>query len=204
MLIVIDKIRKRVGAVAIVVLLSAGMVSGPTSLAGAAEGHLHFILVAADVAPDTDGVKPLLVISGNGSFTSGWVKGGGGYTYVDVATEVPKTILSTGTWKATEVLKWTPSEGGATYGRVRPGVLDLRIDLMPEQGPVIKGATLRINCNVGLAGIKNKDPDTPDTGETLAEGFWLTIPDTANFGPTGSVGQFVPMDPIIGVTEITL
>ena len=201
MLIVIGKIRERVGAVAIAVLLIAGMVSGPTSFAGAAEGHLHFILVAADVAPDTDGVKPLLVLSGNGSFTSGWVKGGGGYTYADVATEIPKTILSTGTWKATEVLKWTPSEGGATYGRIRPGILDLRIDLMPEQGPVIKGATLRINCNVGLAGIKNKDADT---GEDLAEGFWLTIPATASFGPTSSVGQFVPRDPILGITEISL
>ena len=201
MLIVIDKIRKRVGTFAIVVLLIAGMVSAFNSFARAAEGHLHFVLVAVDIAPDTDGVKPLLVLSGNGSFTSGWVKGGGGYTYADVATEIPKTILSTGTWKATEVLKWTPAEGGATYGRIRPGVVDLRVDLMPEQGPVIKGATLRINCNVGLAGIKNKDADT---GEDLAEGFWLTIPATASFGPTGAIGQFVPKDPILGVTEISL
>ncbi len=196
-----EKICERAGTSAIAALLIAGMAWGGSSLARAAEGHLHFMLVAVDVAPDTDGVKPLLVLSGNGSFTSGWVKGGGSYTYADVATEIPKTILSTGTWKATEVLKWTPSEGGATYGRIRPGVLDLRIDLMPEQGPVIKGATLRINCNVGLAGIKNKDADT---GEDLAEGFWLTIPATASFGPTSSVGQFVPKDPILGITEINL
>ncbi len=198
---VMEKLCQRAGTSAIAALLIAGMAWGGSSLARAAEGHLHFLFVAVDVAPDTDGVKPLLVLSGNGSFTSGWVKGGGGYTYADVATEIPKTILSTGTWKATEVLKWTPSEGGATYGRVRPGVLDLRIDLMPEQGPVIKGATLRINCNVGLAGIKNKDADT---GEDLAEGFWLTIPATASFGPTSSVGQFVPKDPILGITVITL
>ncbi len=198
---VMEKICERAGTSAIAALLIAGMAWGGSSLARAAEGHLHFMLVAVDVAPDTDGVKPLLVLSGNGSFTSGWVKGGGGYTYADVATEIPKTILSTGTWKATEVLKWTPSEGGATYGPIRPGVLDLRIDLMPEQGPVIKGATLRINCNVGLAGIKNKDPDT---GEDLAEAFWLTIPATASFGPTSSVGQFVPKDPILGITEIYL
>ncbi len=196
-----EKICERAGTSAIAALLIAGMAWGGSSLARAAEGHLHFMLVAVDVAPDTDGVKPLLVLSGNGSFTSGWVKGGGSYTYADVATEIPNTILSTGTWKATEVFKWTPSEGGATYGRIRPGVLDLRIDLMPEQGPVIKGATLRINCNVGLAGIKNKDADT---GEDLAEGFWLTIPATASFGPTSSVGQFVPKDPILGITEINL
>ncbi len=200
MLIVIDKLRKRVGTFAIVVLLIAGMVSGFNSFARAAEGQLNFILVAVDVAPDTDGVKPILILSGHGTFTSGSVNGGGRYTYADGATEIPKTILSTGTWKATEVLRWTPSEGGATYGQVRPGTVDMRVDLMPEQGPVIKGATLRINCNVGLAGIKNKDPDT---GETLAEGFWLTIPATATFGPTTAVGQFVPKDPIRGVTEIT-
>ncbi len=200
MLIVIDKFRKRVGTFAIVVLLIAGMVSGFNSFARAAEGQLNFILVAVDVAPDTDGVKPILILSGHGTFTSGSVNGGGRYTYADGATEIPKTILSTGTWKATEVLRWTPSEGGATYGQVRPGTVDMRVDLMPEQGPMIKGATLRINCNVGLAGIKNKDPDT---GETLAEGFWLTIPATATFGPTTAVGQFVPKDPILGVTEIT-
>jgi hypothetical protein len=201
MLIVIDKIRNRVGAVAIVALFIASMVSAPTSFAGATKGHLHFDLVAVTVTPETEGVKPILILSGHGSFTSDWVKGRGNYTYADLATEVPKTILSTGTWKATKVLKWTPSAGGATYGRVRPGILDLRIDLMPEQGPVIKGATLRINCNVGLAGITNKDADS---GEDLAEGFWLTVPGTASFGPTSSVGQFAPMDPIIGVTEISL
>ena len=200
MSILIDKIRKRSGTFAIVALLFAGMVLGLNSFARAAEGQLNFILVAVDVAPDINGVKPILILSGHGTFTSGAVIAGGGYTYADGATEIPKTILSTGTWKATEVLKWTPAEGGATYGRVHPGVLDLRVDLMPEQGPVIKGATLRINCNVGLAGIKNKDPNT---GETLAEGYWLTIPATATFGPTRAIGQFVPKDPILGVTEIS-
>ncbi len=200
MLIVIDRIRTRGTTFAIVVLLIAGMVSVFNSSARAAESQLNFVLVAVDVAPETDGVKPILILSGHGTFTSAAVIGSGIYTYSDLATETPKTILSTGTWRATEVLRWTPSEGGATYGQVRPGTVDLRVDLIPEEGPVIKGATLRINCNVGLAGIKNKDPDTR---ETLAEGFWLTIPATATFGPTGAVGPFVPKDPILGVTEIT-
>ncbi len=97
MLIVIDKNRNRVGAVAIVVLFIASMVSAPTSFAGATKGHLHFELVAVTVASETEGVKPLLILSGHGSFTSGWVKGQGMYTYADLATKVPKTILSTGT-----------------------------------------------------------------------------------------------------------
>jgi hypothetical protein len=62
---------------------------------------------------------------------------------------------------------------------------------------VIEGATLRINCNVGFAGIKNNDPDT---GEPLAEGYWLTVPGA--FGPTDAVGQFAPKDPILGLTSI--
>ena len=195
-----EKICKRAGMSAIAALLVAGMAWGGSGLARAAEGQLNFVLVAVDVAPETDGVKPILILSGHGTFTSGAVIGGGTYTYADLATETPKAILSTGTWKATEVLRWTPAEDGATYGQVRPGTVDLRVDLMPEQGPVIEGAILRINCNVGLAGIQNKDPDT---GEDLAEGFWLTIPATATFGPTPAVGPFVPKDPILGVTEIT-
>ena len=200
MSIVMDGIGRRGAAYAVAVLLFAGMVSVFGGTARAAESQLNFILVAVNVAPETDGVKPILILSGQGTFTSGSVFGSGRYTYADGATEIPKTILSTGTWRATEILRWIPSAGGATYGQVRPGTVDLRVDLVPEQGPVVRGATLRINCNVGLAGIKNKDPDS---GETLAEGFWLTIPAAATFGPTKSVGPFVPRDPILGITEIT-
>jgi hypothetical protein len=200
MLIVLDRIRKRASIFAIVVLLIGGLVSVFSQSARSAESQLDFVLVAVTVAPEIDGVKPILILSGHGTFTSGAVIGSGLYTYADLATETPKTILSIGSWRATEVLRWIPTEGGATYGQVRPGTVDLLVDLVPEQGPVIRGATLRINCNVGLAGIKNKDPDT---GETLAEGYWLTIPATASFGPTSGVGQFVPKDPILGVTEIT-
>ncbi len=200
MKIAMDEVRKRASVFAIVVLLIGGMVSVFSQSARSAENQLDFVLVAVTVAPEIDGVKPILILSGHGTFTSAAVIGSGLYTYADLATETPKTILSTGSWRATEVLRWIPSEGGATYGQVRPGTVDLLVDLVPEQGPVIKGAILRINCNVGLAGIKNKDPDT---GETLAEGYWLTIPATASFGPASPVGPFVPKDPILGVTEIT-
>ena len=200
MLIVTNKIRRRVGVFAIFALLIAGMASGFDRAARAAEGQLSFNFVAVNVAPEIGSVKPVLIFSGTGTFTSGSVNGGGDYIYADGATKIPKTILSTGTWKAIEVLKWVPTAGGATYGPVRPGFVDLRVDLTPEQGPVIKGATLRINCNVGLAGIKNTDPDT---GKVLAEGYWLTIPAKTAFGPTTGIGQFVPKDPILGVTLIS-
>ncbi len=199
MLIVIDKFRKRVGTFAIVVLLIAGMACGVTGTARATDGQLHFTLVAVDDAPATNGVKHTIVLSGYGTFSADSVEGGGTYAHFDGASPVPKTMLGSGEWKAIKVLRWTPAEGGATVGRVNPGVLDLRVDIIPDQGPVIKGATLRINCNVGFAGIKNKDPDT---GEPLAEGYWLTVPGSAFHGPSTAIGPFVPKDPILGVTEI--
>ncbi len=199
MLRMIDDIRRRPVVGAILALLAAGALSGCGGMSMMGGDKLSFALVAANSAPATDSVKHLLVLSGHGKFTADSVRGRGNYTYTDAATKVPKKILSTGRWKATDVISWTPSEGGATYGHVRPGVLDLRIDIMQDEGPVIEGAILRINCNVGSAGIKNKDPDS---GEKLAEGYWLTIPDGASFGPTTGVGTFAPRDPIVGLTEI--
>ena len=205
MLRMITEIRRQTIVSATVLLLFTGIASGISGCTSAMEekameeNPLNFTLVAVSKAPAAGEVTPLLIVSGYGTFGSNWVDGGGGYTYADLATEIPKTVLSTGTWKATEVVRWTPAEGGATYGRVNPGILDLLVTLTPQEGPVIEGAMLRINCNVGLAGITNNDPDT---GTKLAEGYWMTIPAVATFGRLTGVGQFAPLDPIIGVTEI--
>jgi len=196
---VVDVIRKHASAATIAALVVAVMTWGFTGMAQATDGQLHFTLVAVDDAPATNGVKHTFVLSGYGTFSADSVEGGGTYAHFDGASPVPKTMLGSGEWKAMKVLRWTPAEGGPTVGRVNPGVLDLRVDLIPDQGPVIKGATLRINCNVGFAGIQNKDPDT---GEPLAEGFWLTIPGSAFHGASTAIGPFVPKDPILGVTEI--
>ncbi len=196
---VFDGIRKRAGATTFAALIIAAMACGVAGTARATDGQLHFTLVAVNDEVVTNDDKHMFVLSGYGTFSSDAVEGNGTYFYVDAATEIPKTLLSAGSWEATKVLRWTPAEGGATYGRVHPGVLDLQIDIIPDQGPVIKGATLRINCNVGFAGIQNKDPDT---GEPLAEGYWLTIPGSAFHDGAVAVGPFVPKDPILGVTEI--
>jgi hypothetical protein len=201
----INEIRRRAVVSAVGMLLFAGMASTISGCTNAMEekameeSPLNFTLVAVSSAPQVGEVKPLLIISGYGTFGSDWVDAGGGYTYADLETEIPKTVLSTGTWKATEVVRWTPAEGGATYGRINPGILDLVVTLTPQEGPPIEGAMLRINCLVGLAGIKNNDPDT---GTELAEGFWMTIPAAATFGGLTGVGQFAPLDPILGLTEI--
>ncbi len=196
---VLDKIFRRASVTTAAALVFAGMVCGVTGMARATDGQLKFMLVAANDEVVTNDDKHMFVLAGHGTFSSDAVEGGGAYFYTDLATEIPNTILSEGTWKATKVVGWILAEGGATYARVHPGILDLLIDIIPDQGPVIKGAMLRINCNVPPAGVINKDPDT---GELLAEGYWLTIPGSAFHGGTNPVGPFVPMDPIMGLTEI--
>lgn len=208
MLHLVDGIRRRAVVSAAIAVLFAGTAMGISGCTNANamdetamdEDALDFILVAVDSAPQTGEVKPLLILSGHGSFTADSVIADGKYTLADAATEVPKMILSTGRWSATEVIGWTPAEGGATYGQIHPGTVDLRVNLIPNEGPVIEGAILRVNCNVGLADIVNK---APDTGETLAEGYWLTVPAGASFGGIAGLGPFAPKDPILGVTEIT-
>lgn len=200
-----NEIRRRAMVLGIVVPMLAGLALGVAGCTAAEtemaveDDSLSFNLVALSAAPDMGETKPVIALWGDGSFTADSVNAGGGYTYVDTATDVPKTILSKGTWTATEVLGWTPAEGGATYAAIHPGVLDLRVTLMPENGPPIEGAVLRVNCNVGFGGITNDDPVT---GAPLAEGFWLTVPSGVAFGGTAGVGRFAPMDPIIGITVI--
>ncbi len=200
---VLNKIRKHAGTITIAALLVAGMAWGVNSFASAAELERKFTLLSVNQAPATDGVKHGLFLTGHGTFTSESVTASGVYQHLDGATKIPKKILGAGTWKATKVLRWTVAKGGVTYGKIHPGVLDLRVDLTPEQGPVIKGATLRINCNVRPGGIKNNDPDT---GKPLAEGYWLTIPGralgTAFYGAKTAVGPFAPRKRIVGITTI--
>ena len=108
MLRMIDKIRRRAVLSSVAVLLFAGVASGISGCTSAMEqkameeNPLNFTLVAVSSAPLVGEVKPLLIISGYGTFGSDWVDGGGGYTYADLATDVPKTVLSTGTWTATK------------------------------------------------------------------------------------------------------
>lgn len=168
-------------------VLLSGMVWSSAGF-GAGE-RLNYTLVAVNAGPTKSGVEHTFVLTGSGSFTADSADGGGRYIHLDMASEVPKTILSSGDWKPTKVVRWVPAKDNATYAGVHPGVLDLIVDLVPDQGSTISGVKLRINCNVGFAGIVNNDPDT---GEKLAEGFWISTPD----------GDFKPKDPILGLTAI--
>jgi len=60
-----------------------------------------------------------------------------------------------------------------TWGVGVSGILELEIKLIPCDGPVIRGATLKIVCNIGPAGLA--------TAPFQQEGFTLTVPGLAPF-----------------------
>jgi hypothetical protein len=123
-----------------------------------------------------------IVMSGFGTFRGSHVTGGGEFVHFD-GTKIPSLdFKGTGRWKATRLISFT--EVG-TWGVGVSGILTLGAKLLPCDGPQIRGATVRIVCNIGPAGL-----GTPGT----VEGFTLTLPD----GTT-----FKPFEPNLGLTLFT-
>jgi hypothetical protein len=156
--------------------------------APAAEARLLFTIVAVSQLDTTEGHR--LALNGTGTFNPlnvADVEGGGSFVQFDMAAEgVPKPLvgLATGTWKVKQGVKFTPH--GDTYGTLTPGVLDLVVELVPEEGEVTE-ATLRLICNVGPAGLINVEGGTP-----LPEGYILTVPGLGIFEPIISEEPGVP------------
>ena len=151
-----------------------------------AETQFYFTVVAINQAT-VAGEEHRLILDGHGQFNPEVAIGGGSFVHYKESGITPKPILASGTWRATDLVKWTPH--GGSYAGITPGVLDIQIELVPENGPAITGVSLRIICNVGPAGIFNLDPET---GSALPEGFILTFPDLSFYpNPLG------PFEPII-------
>ena len=173
-----------------------------------ASDNIRYVTFVAVTKADTDDGKDHRFIGGGDAVfdpDTGWVNGGGTFEHVDFAPEgKPKPALGTGKWVAKKVLSHTPcnppdtctSPGGNTYGQVRPGVVELDVDLYFDGGKKIEGAVLKVVCNVGFGGIVNKDPTT---GASLPEGYFITFTD-----PQYGRLEFKPLDPIIGVTLIAV
>jgi len=119
-----------------------------------------------------------ILMSGCGSFTPSSVRGGGEFVHFD-GTKIPSSnFINTGSWRATRFLSFV--EVG-TWGVGVSGILEMEIKLLPCDGPVIRGATLKIVCNIGPAGL--------ETEPLQQEGFTLTVPGLAPFSPfTPAVG----------------
>jgi len=153
--------------------------------ADAAEEERVFYFVAFSKAM-ISGREHRFGISGAGGFNpgKGAAHGWGTYSYVDYSAPGPtKPILAFGRWRVTKFLSYGHQVG--TSGNIRPSIVDLQVDLTPQTGARITGATLRLICNVRYAGLTTG-------GEP--EGFKLTVP--------GIPGMFEPLDPVLGITHI--
>lgn len=187
-------------AAGLVILLAlVHMLVTPTS-ADKGKIQREAAFVAFSQAPiTTDGVVHRIGMSGALSFDvesveKGVAEGGGVYNHFDQASPVPRTLIDSGQWFATEFVSFkrcghelfcgskTPS---GVYGRITAGILELRVNLISDVNGTETPATLRLICDIGAAGV--------DTGEP--EGFTLAIDGTA-------FGTFVPLTPISGISHI--
>ena len=173
-----------VTAVLVLTLLVGGAAGGH----GKGKGHnngsgthgrigYHF-LVADQIA----GASDRLIIQGDGSFNRNRASGGGTFDHFLAGTGPPATLVATGTWKAEDVVSWSP---GTSHGVFEGGILMIHATVKPLGQPAIKNVLLEIDCNLGPAGFTTGKP----------EGVVVTLPG----GPT-----FIPTSPTTGVTVFSL
>jgi len=137
----------------------------------------HFL-----VADQISGQSDRLIIQGDGSFNRNRASGGGTFDHFLAGTGPPATLVATGTWKAEDVVSWSP---GLSHGVLEGGTLMIHATVKPVGQPALRGVLLAIYCNLGPAGF--------NTGH--AEGVDVTIPG----GPF-----FTQTSPPTGVTVFSL
>jgi hypothetical protein len=158
---------------------SAALASFP-ALAGAAwaqdddddGGRRRFYFQAASGQAATIGGGESILMSACGSFGARSVRGGGEFVHFDGRQIPSPDVIATGSWRATRFLSF---EEIGTFGVGVAGVLEMEIRLIPCEGPVVRGARLKIVCNIGVAGLV--------TEPFQEEGFTLTVPGLAPFRP---------------------
>jgi hypothetical protein len=168
---------------------SAALASFP-ALAGAAwaqddddGGNRRFYFQAASGHAATIGGSESILMSGCGSFGARSVRGGGEFVHFD-GTQIPSPdFIATGSWRATRLLSF---EEIGTFGVGVAGILEMGIKLIPCERPAVRGATLKIVCNIGVAGLV--------TDPFQEEGFTLTVP---------GLRPFSPFTPPVGLTFFT-
>jgi hypothetical protein len=172
-------------ALLLLVLLAGGAAgghgkgNGPTNGSGHGRIGYHFLVVdqmAGAPAPDR------LILQGDGSFNGNRASGGGTFDHFLAGTGPPATLVATGTWKAEDVVSWSP---GLSHGIFEGGTLMIHATVKPVGQPAIKHVLIAIYCNLGPAGFT--------TGH--AEGVDVTLPG----GPT-----FTATSPTTGVTVFSL
>jgi hypothetical protein len=155
-----------------------GKGKGPTFGSGA-HGRIGYHFLVAD---QIVGSPDRLILQGDGSFNRNRASGGGTFDHFLAGTGPPATLVATGTWKAEDVVSWSP---GSSHGIFEGGTLMIHATVKPVGQPAIKHVLLAIYCNLGPAGFT--------TGH--AEGVDVTIPG----GP-----MFTQTSPTTGVTVFSL
>ena len=125
-----------------------------------------------------------LLIQGSGTFGAKHANGGGTFDHFQAVGSPPLPLIATGTWKATDVVSWTP---GLTHGIYQGGILMIHATFMPRGAAPINGVLIQIDCNLGPAGFS--------TGKT--EGAVVTFPGTPQV-------VFSPTSPPTGITIFTV
>ena len=162
----------------------------PAALAGyrKGDGHQNFSLVAISGTSAAEaGFDDALVLEGAGSFKAknGQVdrEGGGNFVHVRFTPAFPtgQELVASGKWEVTGFVSYTSNL--PDYGRVRPSILVVTVELQPDAGGSLAG-TLQVICNVGFAGLLTGQP----------EGYRLNLP-----------GAGINFDtPLVGLTHISI
>ena|SRR5438067_1041298 len=170
-----------VSALLLLALLAGGAAGGHGKGGnGSSHGRIgyHFLVVDQLAAGGSD----RLILQGDGSFNRNRASGGGTFDHFLAGTGPPATLVATGTWKAEDVVSWSP---GSSHGIFEGGILMIHATVKPIGQPAIKNVLLTIYCNLGPAGFS--------TGHD--EGVDVTFPD-------GTV--FTQTSPTTGVTVFSL
>ncbi len=161
---------------AVALLALALLVGGAAGGHGKGKGHanassnhgrigFHF-LVLDQVA----GTSDRMIVQGNGSFNRNQASGGGTFDHFQAVGSPPLPLVASGTWKAEDVVSWTP---GTTHGVYQGGILVIHATVKPNGQPAIKNVMIEVDCNLGPAGFS--------TGKQ--EGVIVTVPGGATFTP---------------------
>jgi hypothetical protein len=144
-------------------------------------GRIGFHFLVLDTI---SGTSDRLIFQGNGSFNRNRASGGGTFDHFQATGSPPLPLTATGTWKAQDVVSWTP---GLTHGVYQGGILVIHATLRPAGRPAIKHVLVEIDCNLGPAGFSTGKP----------EGVVVTIPGTPPV-------VFTPTTPTAGLTVFSL
>ncbi len=142
---------------------------------GSTHGRIGFHFLVLD---QIAGTSDRMILQGNGSFNRNRASGGGTFDHFLAGTGPPATLVATGTWKAEDVVSWTP---GPSHGVLEGGILVIHATVKPIGQPAIKNVMIQVDCNLGPAGFS--------TGKT--EGVVATFPGGPVFTPTPA-GPTVP------------